>query len=211
MPTGRYIFGLFIIVILLVQAGCGPKSVTSDPALLHPSTQDWNPYSGSEQITFFMDDDTMIFNGYGKQTYFERVRYMTDQSGFFTTQKDFYADLERQKIMFHSESSNYYLQVLLEKGKSEAGEWDILNITMADGAYYKNDIRIVTYETDSYEKGEVFKVKEKVTLNGNLYRKVYYTTQDRRPFELYFTKDRGIIGFKTTSAQIWTIDPDKLD
>ena len=66
----------------------------------------------------------------------------------------------------------------------------------------------MVYQSDSYDKGENHLFKATVTLNGNVYSDVYYTTQERRPFELYYTQDRGIIGFKLASNELWTIDPD---
>jgi hypothetical protein len=189
---------------------CEPKSVTTDTVLLREESKAWVPFTGGEEITYYQDTNTVLFKGAGKATYFEKFRYMTDQSGFFTYQKDYYADLERQEVMFTSQSSNYFLQYLLEKGKGESGEWDILRVKIADGSYYSNALKIVTYQSNSFEKGEIFEFKDKVTLNGNVYQDVYYLTQERRPFELYYTKERGIVAFKVSSAEIWTIDPSKV-
>jgi len=206
----RLFFGINFIVFLLVLSSCGPKSATTDAVLLKESSKAWIPYSGEEQIIFYQDTNKVIFTGNGKINYFENVRYMSDQSGFFTYQKDYYADLEREELLFTSSSSNYSLQYLLEKGKGESGEWDILRIRITDDSYYSNDMKICVYQTDSYDKGEVYEFKDKVTLNGNVYKKVYYKTQERRPFELYFTEERGIVAYKVSSNEIWTIDPDNM-
>ena len=206
----KFRFALYFITILLIISSCGPKSVTTDPELLREDSRTWIPYAGEEQITFYQDTNKIIFAGNGRMSYYENVRYMSDQSGFFTYQKDYYADLEREELLFTSQSSEYTLQYLLEKGKGESGEWDILRLKIADDEYYSNSMKIVVYQSDSYDKGEVFEFKDKVTLNGNIYRDVYFVTQERRPFEFYYTKERGIVAFKVTSAEMWTIDPDKM-
>ncbi len=211
MQFKRITLGIQAIVILLTVASCGPKSVTTDAVLLREDSRAWVPYSGEEQVTFYQDTSKILFTGNGKVNYFDNIRYMSDQSGFFSYQKDYYADLEREELVFTSQSSEYFLQYLLEKGKGESGEWDILRVKIADGSYYSNALKIVTYQSDSHDKGEIFEFKDKVTLNGNIYRNVYYLTQERRPFELYYTQERGIVAFKVSSAEIWTIDPDKVN
>lgn len=206
----RILFGSSIVVFLLLFSSCGPKSSTTDPALLSEESKSWIPYSGEEQITFYNDTSKVLFTGNGRQSYFENVRYMSDQSGFFAYQQDYYADLEREELIFTSQSSDYYLSYCLEKGKGETGEWDILNIKIADGDYYSNRIKLVTYQTDAYDKGEIYSFKPTIMLNGNEYEDVYYIAQERRPFELYYTQSRGIVAFKVSSAEVWTIDPDKM-
>jgi hypothetical protein len=193
------------------MGSCGPKSVTTDPVLLRSSSKAWIPFGGYEEITFYHDTTQITFYGQGKETYFEEVRYMSDQGEFFTYQKDYFAGMEREKLMFTSPSSDYYLKYFLEKGKGETGEWDILYLQFSDGLYYSNDMKIVIYQSDDYNKGEVFSFKKKVTLNGNSYTDVYYHTQEQRPFELYYTEAKGIIAFKLRSNEIWTIDPDNLN
>lgn len=210
MYMTRLFFGVIIIAIVLVFSSCGPKSVTTDPILLRESSKAWIPYSGEEQISFYNDTTEILFTGHGRVNYFESFRYMSDQSGFFTYQKDYYADLEREELMFTSQSTDYFFEYFLEKGKGESGEWDILRIKIADGSYYSNDMKIVVYQTDSYDKGEVYQYKDKITLNGNVYKNVYYKTQERRPFEIYYTEELGIVGFKVSSNEIWTIDPDNM-
>lgn len=211
MQKNRHFTGLLVILLLVFLSSCGPKSITTDAELLRDASKAWIPYAGEEQITFYHDTNKIVFTGNGKETFFDHVRYMSDQSGFFTYQEDYYADLERQELYFTSQSTNYFLNYFLEKGKGETGNWDILRLKIADGNYYTNDMKIVVYESDSYDKGEVFQFKTSITLNGNVYSNVYYNTQERRPFELYYTEARGIIGFKVSSNELWTIDPDTLD
>ena len=134
---------------------------------------------------------------------------MTDQSGFFTYQEDYYADLERQELFFESPSTPYFFRYYLEKNKGETGEWDILRVKIADGNYYTSEMKLVIYETDTYNKGETFKFKSKATLSGQVFDSVYYWTQERRPFELYYTKEQGIVGFKISSNELWTISQSK--
>jgi hypothetical protein len=211
MQIIRISLGVNFFLLLLLLGSCGPKSVTTDPVLLKESSKSWIPYAGEEQVTFYFDTDTVVFTGHGRVNYFDNVRYMTDQSGFFSSQEDYYADLEREELLLTSDSMVYFMQYCLEKGKGESGEWDIIRVKIADGNYYSNDMKIVIFQTDSFDKGEVYQFKDKVTLNGNDYLDVYYTTQERRPFELYYTRDRGIVAFKLSSNEIWTIDPDNLN
>ena len=210
MQITRTVFGSIIIVLLLALSSCGPKSVTTDPVLLQEESKSWIPFSGGQQITYYHDTNKVLFTSDGRLTYFEKVRYMSDQSGFFTYQKDYYADLEREELAFSSSSTDYFLQYTLSKGKGESGEWDLLHVEIADGSYYSNKMKIVVYQTDGFDKGEVYSYKNKVTLNGNVYDSVYYVTQERRPFELYYTPSRGIVAFKVSSNEIWTIDPDNM-
>lgn len=198
------------VMLVFTLASCSPKSKTTDPELLIQSSKDWIPYSGEEQIVFYHDTAAMIFTGNGKESYFDHVLYMSDQSGFFTYQKDYYADLERQELFFHNASFDYFLHYFLKKGKGETGHWDLLHVQIGDGHHYQNDMSIVIYESDDYNKGENFKFKPTISLNGNDYTNVYYNTQEQRPFEIYYTKDRGIIAFKVSSTELWTIDPDNL-
>ena len=211
MQIRRILFGSGIIFFLFLLSSCSPKDTTTDPVMLREDSKSWIPYAGEEQITFYHDTNKLVFSGNGRQSYYENIRYMSDQSGFFTFQQDYYADMEREDLLFSSSSSDYYLGYYLEKGKGESGEWDILRVRIEDGDYYSNAIKIVTYQSDSYDKGEVFSYKESISLNGNIYKKVYYSTQERRPFELYYTKSQGIVAFKESATEIWTIDSDKLD
>jgi len=207
----RQIAGSAILLSLLILSSCGPKSITTDPELLRETSKSWIPYAGEEQVTFYHDTMNLVFTGQGKETYFENKRYMSDQSGFFTYQEDYYADLERQGLSFSSQSTDYFLEYTLEKGKGETGDWDIIRLKIADGNYYTNDMKIVIYQSDSYDKGEIYRFKPSITLNGNEYTDVYFNTQERRPFELYYTQSQGVVAFKISSNELWTIDPDNLN
>ncbi len=201
---------ILVLVLLFAFSGCGPKSITTDPEELSYLSKTWIPFSGNEEVTFFritQDNDSLFFTftGLGKQTYFENVLYMTDQSGFITQQEDYYADLERQELIFESPSTPYFFRYYLEKNKGETGTWDILRVKIADGNYYSNEMKVVIYETDNYNKGETFEYRATKNLNGLVFYDVYLWTQERRPFELYFTQTQGIVGFKVSSNELWTI------
>lgn len=210
MIANRTISAVAVVALVLFLSSCGPKSKITDPELLIESSKGWIPYSGEEQIAFFHDTATMLFTGNGKETYFDHVLYMSDQSGFFTYQQDYYADLERQELFFHASSFDYFLHYFLKKGKGETGHWDQLYVQIGDGHHYQNQISIVIYESDDYNKGEMFKFKPSISLNGNEYTNVYYHTQEQRPFEVYYTKERGIVAFKVSATELWTVDPDNL-
>jgi hypothetical protein len=152
----------------------------------------------------------MVFTGSGKETYYENVRYMTDQGGFIELQKDYYADLERQKLLFNSVSTPYFIQYYLERNKGELGDWDIFKISVGDGDYYQNEMKIVTYQTESSNKGENFTFKKEMTLNGVEYQNVYFKKQERRPFEIYYTLKQGLVGFKVSSTELWTLRQDTI-
>ena len=207
----KQIPGYAILFLLLILSSCGPKSITTEPELLRETSKSWIPYAGEEQVTYYHDTIKIVFTGHGKESYFENIRYMSDQSGFFTYQEDYYADLERQELYFGSQSTDYFLKYYLEKGKGETGDWDIIRLKIADGNYYANDMKIVIYQSDTYDKGETYKFKPIISLNGNEYTDVYFHTQERRPFELYYTQSRGIVAFKVSSNELWTIDPDNLN
>ena len=87
----------------------------------------------------------------------------------------------------------------------ESGEWDILRVSLADGDFYKNEIKIVVYETDSYDKGEIFNFSSSINLGGKVYSNVYSWKQENRPLELYYNKEYGVIAFKLSSNELWTL------
>lgn len=197
-------FSLLAIIVSLLPA-CGPKEIDSDPAVLTDASRAWIPFEGNETLKFVCVEDTMAFEGTGKVNFFEKQRYMSDQSGFFTVQEDYYAELERVELIFESTSSTYFMRYYLEKSKSETGEWDMIHITLGDGDYYKNEIRKVVFETDDFPKAETFDHKSSITLNGVNYSDIYYLKQERRPFELYYSKTLGIIGFKLSANELYTL------
>ena len=66
-------------------------------------------------------------------------------------------------------------------------------------------MKIVTYESDKYDKGEKYSFKPTVTLNGKVFTNVYFVKQERRPFEIYYTQQQGIVAFKLSAKETWTI------
>lgn len=203
-----YIFSLSLVFALLF--GCGPKSITTDDQYLKETSREWIPFAGTETVVFNYDTSKMVFTGQGLNSYFDNVLYMTDQSGFFAVEKDYYANLERELLIFESPSTSYFIKYYLETSKGDVGEWDIFKVIMADGDFYKNEIKIVVYQTDSYNKGENYKYKNKITLNSIQFDSVYYWKQENRPFEIYYTKKQGIVAFKLSSQEIWTLSQDTL-
>jgi hypothetical protein len=193
------------MAIAAILASCGPKDVVSDTEELSAASISWIPFQGNESIIFEFDTNLMSFSGNGKISYFETVRYKTDQSGFFSFQKDYYADLERQILVFESPSTEFFFTYYLEKNKCETGDWDILKVSISEGIYYSNEMKIVISETDNLDKGDNFRFKSSLILGGNSYTNVYYWKQERRPFELYYTKAQGIIAFKLSSNELWTL------
>ena len=200
------------LAMLLSQllVSCGPKSETTAAEELSIESKAWIPFAGTESVTFEMDTATMTCTGQEKETWFDNVRYMTDQSGFITTQKDFYADLERQALKFTSPSTNFFINYSLERNKGETGDWDIFRLQLTEGNYYTNEMKIVIFETDNYDKGEHFSYKKNLALNGQSFTDVYYIRQERRPFELYYTRQQGVVGFKLNTNELWTIAADTL-
>lgn len=184
--------------------------MTTDTESLNPGSLDWIPFSGDEDISFVYDTSEMAYSTGGRMIYFDYLRYKTDQGGFFEGQKDYYAELERQSLVFESESTPYFISYYLERNKGELGDWDVFKVAVGDGDYYKNEMKIVTYETDSYNKGEDFDYKNQITLNGVTFDSVFYKKQDRRPFELYYTKQLGVIAFKVSATEIWMIKQDTV-
>jgi hypothetical protein len=197
-----------VFFITIFFSGCGPKSITTPAENLNPNSLNWIPFGGDEDISFVYDTNEITYSATGKEIYFENLRYKTDQGGFFDGQKDYYADFERQSLTFESESTPYFISYFLEHNKSDQGDWDIFKVAVGDGDYYKNELKIVTYESDSYNKGEDYSFKESLVLNGVEFNDVYYKKQDRRPFELYYTKDQGVIAFKVSATELWVIKQD---
>lgn len=208
------LFGSLILISTFLFS-CSPKSETTETEPLSESSKLWIPFSGDERITFIsvgqnQDTSVMTFTGQEKISWFENIRYMTDQSGFINFQTDYYADLERLELYFTCPATDYFLKYSIQQNKGETGDWDIFKVELADGDYYKNEMKIVIYQTDKYDKGDNFAFKSSVKLNGQVYTNVYYLTQDRRPFELYYTEQLGVIGFKLSSNEIWTIQTDSI-
>ncbi|MEZ5082121.1 MAG: hypothetical protein R2750_01510 [Bacteroidales bacterium] len=197
---------LLLIAIFIMR--CSPKETSTGTAELSASSKSWIPFYGTESVVFKNDTNIAVYTGTGREDYFENVRYMSDQSGFITMQEDYYAELERNSIIFESSSSPYFFSYYLEKNKGETGEWDMLHVTIADGDYYKNQIKLVVFETDEFNKGEIYKFQATKNLNGHVFDSVYFWTQKQRPFELYYTKSLGIIAYKASSNKLWVIVTD---
>jgi asparagine N-glycosylation enzyme membrane subunit Stt3 len=193
------------IVIILVFSGCSPKKVNSDKENLKSTSLSWIPFQNTESVIFEFDTMTMVFTGTGREKYYENVRYMTDQSGFINSQTDYYADLERQFLSFESPTTTYIINYYLERNKGETGDWDILEVSMIDGDFYSNKIKKVLYENAGADYGEIYKFRKSLNIAGKSFSNVYYRIQDRRPFEIYYTQLQGIVAFKLSSSEMWTI------
>ncbi len=192
-------------LLIFLFSACSPSKEDTGEALLSEASKQWIPFVGNESVTFISDTNEVVFTGLEKESMTENTRYNSDQSGFFTVQKDFYADIERQTLNFESDETSYNFGYYLQKYKGETGEWDILRISLADGDYYKNGIKITVYETDSYDKGEIFKFSSSMNLGGTVYQDVYFWKQENRPLELYYNKAYGIVAYKLSSNELWTL------
>ncbi len=191
--------------MVIIFSACSPSKENTGEAPLSDKSKQWIPFTGTESVTFISDTSEMVFTGQEKESIFENTRYNSDQSGFFNVQKDFYADMERQTLYLGSDNTSYYLRYYLQKYMGESGEWDILRVSLADGDFYKNEIKIVVYETDSHDKGEIFNFSSSINLGGKVYSNVYFWKQENRPLELYYNKEYGVIAFKLSSNELWTL------
>jgi hypothetical protein len=201
---------LAVVVTITLFSACGPKTVVTERQDLYPQSIEWIPYIGNEDISFIYDTNEMAYSASGKLIYYDYLRYKTDQGGLFEGQKDYFADFERQTLSFISEATPYFITYFLERNKGELGDWDVFKVSVGDGDYYKNEIKIITYESDDSNKGEDFDFKSEITLNGITFDSVYFKKQDRRPFELYYTKKLGVIAFKVSATEIWVLNYDTL-
>jgi hypothetical protein len=209
MKSNPFPYLLLILIVVLLNS-CGPKSISTDRQKIQDASKEWIPFNGEESVVFVHDTNKIVFNGSGKETYYENIRYMTDQGSFIAVQEDYYADFERQYLDFYSNSTNYDISYYLERDKGDAGDWDLLKIIMADGNFYKNELKIAVYNPSEVDLGEIYQYKKTLTLNGNQYDSVYFWKQDQRPFEVYYTKRKGVIAFKLSSQEIWTLEPDSI-
>ncbi len=195
---------IFVFTILLFS-GCSPKSVNSEKENLKGTSLSWIPFQNTESVVFEFDTMTMVFSGTGREQYYENMRYMTDQSGFVSAQTDYYADLERQFLAFESPTTTYIINYYLERNKGETGDWDILEVSMIDGDFYSNRIKKVLYETAGVDYGEIYLYRKSMNIAGKVFTDVYYRIQDRRPFEIYYTQQQGIVAFKLSSSETCTL------
>jgi len=210
MKLAKFILLTLTFATFALIIGCGPSTVNTAQENLNAESRPWIPYAGNESVVYEYDTSNWAFTGTGKDIYYENVRYMSDQSGFFKVQEDYYAELERQELNLDSPHTPYFIKYYLERNKGETGDWDVIRISVGDGDYYKNEMKIVTYESDDFDKGENYKsyFPTKV-LNGITFDSVYYSEQERRPFGVYYNKRYGVVAFKVSSAELWTIKLDK--
>ncbi|MCD4736881.1 MAG: hypothetical protein K8R53_12625 [Bacteroidales bacterium] len=190
---------LIVLVAIIFLPGCEIKSITTDTENLTDTALSWIPFNGSETVIFESDSGEIAFYGTGYESFYENVRYMSDQSGFFKLQEDYYAEMERRTLVFISESSDYIITYYLERNKSEVGAWDELRVTIADGFYYDNEIKVVPYKSFDWEFG-VSGRKPQLNLNGTLFTNVYFNEQERRPQFLYLNQQFGVVGYMDFKA-----------
>lgn len=210
MKTFKHLQYTFLFFGFLLVFGCGPKSISTERENLAKSSQEWIPFNGDESVVFEHDTNKMIFTGLNKTSYYENVRYMSDQSGFFQVQEDYYAELERVEMTFESDATSYIIKYYLERNKGDVGDWDVLRVCLSDGDFYKNEIKIIVYENNDFDKGEYFQYKTKVILNKVQFNDVYFRKQEQRPLEIYYTKESGIVAFKLSSQEVWTLKQDTI-
>lgn len=205
MKINHLIYISLLSFVLTLFSACSPSKEETGDALLSEDSKQWIPFTGNESVSFVSDTMEITFTAQGKESLLNNTRYSSDQSGFFTIQKDYYANLEQETLYFDSEGTPYFFRYYLQKYMGETGEWDILRVLIADSDYYQNEIKIVVYETDSYDKGEIFTFSSSMNLNGQVFKNVYYWKQENRPFELYYTQAEGIVAFKLSSNELWTL------
>ncbi|GAB4329559.1 MAG: hypothetical protein Kow00127_21910 [Bacteroidales bacterium] len=198
---------LITVIVLMLLSSCGPKSVTSDRETLSQEARSWIPFSGQETLKYASADDTLIFTGQGKNSWFEDVLYMTDQSSLISLQTDYFAELEREELTFESTQTQFSIHYKLSRHKGDTGDWEIIEVSMSDGIYYENRIKVVINETDNTNKGELYKHRSSFSAGGVTYNDVYYLKQERRPYELFYTPTDGVIAFKLSSNQLFYLTP----
>ena len=112
MKTSYLLYLTLLILSSFLMFSCGPQSVNTEREDLNAESRSWIPYAGNETVVFEYDTNAWTFNGLGKEVYYDNVRYMSDQSGFFKVQEDYYADMERQELTFDSPSTPYFIKYL---------------------------------------------------------------------------------------------------
>jgi hypothetical protein len=195
---------IYLSMVAALVWGCASKSVNTATEYINQASLQWLPLNGTESLVYENDTGTLVFTGTGVETYFEKVRYKTDQDGMFKVNEDYYANMERREMRYVSDTTGYEIIILQERCKGDIGSWDVLHVTLADGFYYQNIIKIITYKTANWNYGES-SMHKAIKLNGVQYTNVYYNVQERRPRELYVNQARGIIGFTTSSEEVWTL------
>ncbi|MCD4745772.1 MAG: hypothetical protein K8R58_05690 [Bacteroidales bacterium] len=201
---------LLLIIIFLFVISCGTKTVNTDTVYLNETSLAWIPFQGDEQVTFISSDSNeVVYHGTGKNIYFENVLYETEQTGFFSSEKNYYADMERIDLIFQSDSLAYNIKYYLETNKGSIGDWDIFKLSFSD-KNFSILMKKIVYYTDDWDYGEHFEYADSITINDNKYYNVYYFTQLSRPYEIYYTQTQGVVGFRLSDYEIWSlkIEPD---
>lgn len=200
----KYLISLSAIIILIVS--CEPKSINSGQYILSDASRSFIPFSGDETVVFMVDDTTTLeFYEAGVENYFETVRYKSENNGILSTQEDYYADVERLKVTFVSDSSEWIIKYLLEKHMTEIGEYDMLKVILTDEKYYEIMLKKVVYKEAEWAYGETFYEKPSVSINGSTFLNVLNWLQDKRPLSIYYTKTQGVVGFRLTPEEIWSL------
>lgn len=192
------------LLFTFLFGGCEPKDVVTETEYLSDTSLAWYPFSGYSNVVFEIDTAELEFYSTGVEIYFERVRYMTESGGFTAGQENYYASMERRKIEFVSDSTTYTITYLLERNKGEIGDWDVLRVILADGAFQQNEVKIITFRTSGWDYGESPSRAAQV-LNGKTFSNVYFNEQERRPQALYVNRLQGVVGFKSISDEVWTL------
>jgi len=206
MKIGNLIIIFFSLIIIVSLNSCGPKSISTGKENIETSSEQWIPFNGEESVVFVHDTNKITFTSSAKVFFYDNERYMTDHGSFIALQEDYYADLERQTLNFTSNSTSYNIDYYLERNKGDVGDWDMLRVTMTDGNYYHNEIKIAVFNPSGSDLGELYEYKKTETLNGIQFDSVYSRKQPQRPFEIYYTKRKGVIAFKLSSQEIWTLE-----
>lgn len=206
MKMYRFIILWWFATVII--AGCDSKTVNTETEYLNNASLQWLPLTGNETLVFENDTSALEFHGTGEETYFENVRYKSDLEGMFKVQENYYADMQRRTIQYVSDSTNYVFTILQKRCKGDIGDWDELYVTLSDGFYYENAVKIITYKTAGFDYGESM-IYTSLKLDGKNFANVYYNEQERRPQNLYVNKAQGIVGFNTVSDDIWTISVKK--
>jgi hypothetical protein len=92
-------------------------------------------------------------------------------------------------LLNHRRQRIFYV-IILRKTKLKAETGNCFKVTISDNQYYSNQLRIITYETDDFNKGKNYRLQASMTLSGKVFSDVYYWKQERRPFEIYIPKLR---------------------
>lgn len=200
----KYLIPLGLVFLLLTS--CEPKDINSGKYSFSSASKSFIPFKGGERIVFMVNDTTNLeFYEAGIEDYYENVRYKSDQSGFFSAQNDYYADVERLIVTFVSDSSEFVIKYVLEKNMTEIGEYDMLKIIMTDEKYYQIMLKRVVYKEKSWEYGETYVEKPSVSINGSTFLNILLWTQDKRPLSIYYNKTQGVVGFRLTPEEIWSL------